>query len=47
VKYTGCPATYPVVWCEFAGGSHDNPNYNGVNYLNAVMPFFVGLPPAP
>jgi polyhydroxybutyrate depolymerase len=47
VKYTGCPATYPVVWCEFAGGSHDNPNYNGVNYLNAVEPFLMGLPPAP
>jgi polyhydroxybutyrate depolymerase len=47
VKYTGCPATYPVVWCEFAGGSHDNPNYNGVNYLNAVAPFLMGLPPAP
>jgi poly(3-hydroxybutyrate) depolymerase len=47
VKYTGCPATYPVVWCEFAGGSHDNPNYGGVNYLNAVVPFLTGLPPAP
>lgn len=47
VKYTGCPETYPVVWCEFAGGSHDNPNYNGVNYLNAVAPFLMGLPPAP
>lgn len=47
VKYTGCPATYPVVWCEFAGGSHDNPTYNNVNYLNAVAPFLMGLPPAP
>ena len=47
VKYTGCPPTYPVVWCEFAGGSHDNPNYNNVNYLNAVAPFLFGLPPAP
>jgi polyhydroxybutyrate depolymerase len=47
VKYTGCPATYPVVWCEFASGAHDNPNYNGVNYLNAVAPFLLGLPPAP
>jgi hypothetical protein len=47
VKYTGCPATAPVIWCEFAGGSHDNPNYNGVNYLNAVAPFLMGLPAAP
>jgi hypothetical protein len=47
VKYTGCPAAYPVVWCEFAGGSHDNPNYNGVDYSVAVVPFFMGLPPAP
>jgi hypothetical protein len=48
VKYTGCPAPYPVIWCEFGnGGSHDNPNYNGVNYLNAVVPFFMSLPPAP
>jgi hypothetical protein len=46
-KYTGCPATYPVVWCEFPGGSHDNPTYNNVNYLNAVVPFLTGLPPAP
>jgi hypothetical protein len=47
VKYTGCPATYPVVWCEFAGGSHDNPTYNNVNYSNAIAPFLTGLPPAP
>jgi hypothetical protein len=47
VKYTGCPATYPVVWCEFPGGSHDNPTYNNINYLNAVAPFLIGLPPAP
>jgi polyhydroxybutyrate depolymerase len=47
VKYIGCPATYPVVWCEFPGGSHDNPTYNNVNYLNAVAPFLLGLPPAP
>jgi hypothetical protein len=47
VKYTGCPETYPVVWCEFAGGQHDNPTYNNVNYANAVAPFLLGLPPAP
>jgi hypothetical protein len=47
VKYTGCPATAPLVWCEFAGGSHDDPNYNDVNYLNAVAPFLTGVPAAP
>jgi polyhydroxybutyrate depolymerase len=47
VKYTGCPAAYPVVWCEFAGGSHDNPNFGGVNYINAITPFLLGLPPVP
>lgn len=47
VKYTGCPAAYPVVWCEFPNGQHANPTYNNINYLNAVMPFFMGLPPAP
>ncbi|HTA19449.1 MAG TPA: hypothetical protein VK989_09160, partial [Polyangia bacterium] len=47
VKYTGCPAAYPVVWCEFPGGSHDNPTYNNINYLNAVEPFLMGLPAAP
>ena len=47
VKYTGCPAAYPVVWCEFPMGNHADPNNGGVNYLNAVMPFFMSLPPAP
>lgn len=47
IKYTGCPDAYPVVWCEFPGGQHDNPNYNNVNYLNAVAPFLLGLPPEP
>jgi hypothetical protein len=47
VKYTGCPAAYPVVWCEFPMGNHADPNYNGINYLTAVMPFFMSLPPAP
>lgn len=47
VKYTACPAAYPVVWCEFPGGQHDNPTFNNVNYLNAVAPFLLGLPPEP
>ena len=47
VKYTGCPAAYPVVWCEFPMGNHADPNYMGVNYLSAVMPFFMSLPAPP
>jgi hypothetical protein len=47
VKYTGCPAAYPVIWCDFPMGQHANPTYNNVNYLDAVMPFFMSLPPAP
>lgn len=47
LKYTGCPPEYPVIWCEFAGGSHADPNYENVNYLDAVAPFLLGLPPAP
>ena len=47
VTYTGCPAAYPVVWCEFPTGQHDNPSYNNVDYTNAIMPFLLGLPPAP
>jgi hypothetical protein len=46
-KYTGCPATYPVVWCDFPNGQHNNPTYMNVNYQNAVVPFLMGLPPAP
>jgi hypothetical protein len=45
VKYTGCPAAYPVVWCEFPNGNHTQTNYNGVNYANAIVPFLLGLPP--
>jgi len=47
VTYTGCPAAYPVVWCEFPSGQHNNPTFNNINYLNAVAPFLLGLPPAP
>jgi hypothetical protein len=47
VKYTGCPAAYPVIWCDFPTGQHNNPSYNNINYQNAIMPFLMGLPPAP
>jgi poly(3-hydroxybutyrate) depolymerase len=46
VKYTGCPAAYPVVWCALPGG-HTNTNAGGVNYGNAIWPFFKSLPLPP
>ena len=45
MKYTGCPAAYPLVWCEFPNGNHTQTNYEGVNYANAIVPFLLGLPP--
>lgn len=44
VKYTGCPAAYPVVWCELPNGQHTQTNYENVNYANAIVPFLLGLP---
>jgi hypothetical protein len=31
-KYTGCPASAPVVWCAITGAGHGNLSYGGVNY---------------
>jgi hypothetical protein len=47
VKYTDCPAAYPVVWCEFPNGNHTQTNYENVNYANAIVPFLLGLPSPP
>jgi hypothetical protein len=33
VKYTGCPAAYPVVWCALPDEAHGANDYNGVNYV--------------
>jgi poly(3-hydroxybutyrate) depolymerase len=46
LKYTGCPAAYPVIWCALNGG-HVNTTEGGVNYQQAIWPFFMSLPPAP
>ncbi|HXI58710.1 MAG TPA: hypothetical protein VNO55_21735 [Polyangia bacterium] len=46
LKYTGCPAAYPVVWCELNGG-HVNTTQGGINYQNAIWSFFMSLPPPP
>ncbi|HSZ81622.1 MAG TPA: hypothetical protein VLA14_05040 [Polyangia bacterium] len=32
VKYTGCPASAPVVWCPITGAGHAPLQYQGVNY---------------
>jgi polyhydroxybutyrate depolymerase len=32
VKYTGCPANAPVVWCSVTGAGHQSPSYQGVMY---------------
>jgi hypothetical protein len=53
LKYTGCPANYPVVWCPLIGVSHgyELATSNGVNYVfgsNAnplLLGFLKSLPP--
>jgi len=45
VKYTDCPAAYPVVWCELPNGNHTQTNYENVDYAKAIVPFLLGLPP--
>jgi hypothetical protein len=47
VRYTGCPAAYPVVWCELATAAHAVTGYNNVNYAAAMWPFLTGLPSLP
>jgi poly(3-hydroxybutyrate) depolymerase len=54
VKYTGCPAAYPVVWCFLPGVGHggNNVSYNGVQYtpgstVNPLMWTFLSKLPAP
>jgi poly(3-hydroxybutyrate) depolymerase len=51
VKYTGCPAAYPVVWCALDGGHQaDNEKVvvNGVtktyDYKMGIWSFFASLP---
>jgi hypothetical protein len=53
VKYTGCPADYPVVWCPITGLTHgyEDAMYNGVDYVpgSSANPllwgFMKNLPP--
>lgn len=46
MKYTGCPADFPVIWCELPEG-HDNTQDGTINYLNAMWPFLSALPSEP
>jgi polyhydroxybutyrate depolymerase len=36
MKYTGCPAKYPVVWCSVTGAGHQGLSYMGVNYYPSL-----------
>lgn len=47
VTYTGCPATYPVVWCNLPGSTQNGPSENGVNYASGMWKFLSALPPLP
>lgn len=47
VKYTGCPAAYPVVWCALPCGHQcDNETVNGVkiDYKAGIWKFWSSLP---
>jgi len=47
MKYTGCPAAFPVVWCALEGVGHNNSTYNGVNYSPGGMWKFLSALPEP
>ena len=37
VRYSGCPANYPVIWCALPGVGHNSSTYNGTNYSPGPM----------
>lgn len=37
VKYTGCPAAYPVIWCALPGVGHNSSTYMNTNYSPGPM----------
>jgi hypothetical protein len=45
-KYTGCPAAYPVIWCELPVG-HGSSTSGGINYSPGPMWPFLSTLPAP
>ncbi|HTA19132.1 MAG TPA: hypothetical protein VK989_07550, partial [Polyangia bacterium] len=45
VKYTGCPAAYPVVWCPLPGAGHNNSSIGNLNYSpGPAWSIFMSLP---
>ncbi len=45
VKYTGCPAAYPVVWCPLPGAGHNDSSIGNLNYSpGAAWSIFMSLP---
>ncbi len=47
VKYTGCPAAYPVIWCSLPNTGHNNSKYDNVEYSPGMMWDVLGALPAP
>jgi polyhydroxybutyrate depolymerase len=47
LKYTGCPAAFPVVWCPLEGVGHNNSTYMNVNYSPGGMWKFLSSLPEP
>jgi type 1 glutamine amidotransferase len=47
VKYTSCPAAFPVVWCALEGVGHNNSTYMNVNYSPGGMWKFLSALPEP
>ena len=45
VKYTGCPAAYPVVWCPLPNAGHNDSSIGNLNYSpGAAWSIFSTLP---
>ncbi len=47
VKYTGCPAAYPVVWCSLPGVGHNSSKYMNVDYFSGPSWDILSALPAP
>jgi len=47
VKYSGCPANYPVIWCALPGVGHNNSSIGNTNYSPGPMWDVLGKLPPP
>ncbi len=47
VKYSGCPAAYPVVWCSLPGVGHNSSKYMNVDYFSGPIWDILSALPAP